>query len=72
MSGSGSQFWSILTEFACTMQHFEKKSKSNRPIAPSVHFLQCKINIFMIFFHIVQTRTLAHLQEFGLYNHLEY
>ena len=33
MSGSGSRFWPILTEFACAMQDFEKKSKSNRPIS---------------------------------------
>ena len=35
MSGSGSRFWPILTEFACAMQDFEKKSKSNRPIPPT-------------------------------------
>ena len=35
MSGSGNQFWPILTESACTMQDFEKKSKSNRPIPPT-------------------------------------
>ena len=27
MSGSGSRIWPILTEFACAMENFEKKSK---------------------------------------------
>ena len=27
MSGSGSQFWPMLTEFACELQYFEKKSE---------------------------------------------
>ena len=31
MSGSVSQSWSILSEFACKLKQFEKKSKSNRP-----------------------------------------
>ena len=31
MSASGNQFWPILTESACAMQDFEKKSKSNHP-----------------------------------------
>ena len=35
MSGPGNQFWPILTESACTMQYFEKKSKSNHPIPPT-------------------------------------
>ena len=35
MSGSGNQFWPILTESACAMQDFEKKSKSNHPISPT-------------------------------------
>ena len=29
MSGSGSQFWSILTEFSCELQRFKKMNLPN-------------------------------------------
>ena len=43
MSGSGSGFWPILTEFACAMQDFEKKSKSNRTIHPTEYGIEKRV-----------------------------